>query len=477
MLVSWSLMWIGGLICYSDCTCSQTSFYKSCWIRRYPGVYVDVEESQRRGAHILKSYHEDTASKCSRSCCTTRNFSCGLAVFHYNTTEDSVNCFHLNCSNPDSCVLHHRRNVILYHVTKGVDPDLLVFGKHFTSNVRVLPHMSSSRLNLSEPLTSDKRHFNHPPVRSISTTKPTTGALSTTHSIHNHLTRCATRPPSIVLTASLPKTDSTSHSQPHPTQPTNSTTEQLYTTIDENIIYTSTTGPSSTTPSGIILTTAAHSSSPSGALSTPQTDPRSDAVTKTTNSETTPYITELSTTSRQESSQTTSPQAEMTRAPSSSKPSTTLKSLTALQTNTPSQTTTPPTTSQAKETTTTVHTTASSSTSSTSTRRVARDRTSDSTTSSGADSQPYPNDTKGYVSRNISADDGGSLTSVWRLAANTVLVVLGTCASVTLGCCCSVFAALSWRGRRRRKGRYRTNLRGKRGSMKLIKYVIVRESS
>ncbi|KAA0724744.1 MANSC domain-containing protein 4 [Triplophysa tibetana] len=474
MLVSWSVMWIVCLICYSDCTCSQTSFYKSCWIRRYPGVYVDVEESQRRGAHILKTYHEDTASKCSRSCCTTRNFSCGLAVFHYNTTEDSVNCFHLNCSNPDICVLHHRRNVILYHVTKGVDPDLLVFGKHFTTNVRVLPHLSSSRLNLSEPLTSDKRHFNHPPVRSISpasttTTKPTTGVLSTTHSIHNRLTRCATRPPSIILTASLPKTDS----QPHATQPTNSTTEQLYTNVDENIIHTTTTGPSSTTPSRILLTSDAHSSSPSGSLFTQQTHTRSDTVTKTTNSETTPSITELSTTNRQESSQTTSPRAEMTRAPSSSKSLTTLKTLTALQTNTPPHITTQiTTTSQPQETTI-----ASSSTISTSTRSAARNRTSDSTTSSGADSQPYPNDTKGYVSRNISADDGGSLTSVWRLAANTVLVVFGTCASVTLGCCCSVYAALSWRGRRRRKGRYRTNLTGKRGSMKLIKYVIVRESS
>lgn len=104
-------------------------------------------------------------------------------------------------------------------------------------------------------------------------------------------------------------------------------------------------------------------------------------------------------------------------------------------------------------------------------------------TSSVVDSQPYPNDTKGYISRNITTGDtpqpggDGSLTSVWHLAANTVLVALATCATITFCCCCSVFAALSWRGRRRRKGRYRTNLRCKRGSMRLIKYVIVRESS
>ncbi|RXN02721.1 MANSC domain-containing 4 [Labeo rohita] len=118
MTVPWSLLWILGLICSSDSSCSPTSYYKSCWIRRYPGLYVDIEESQRRGAHILKLYQEESALKCSRACCLTRN-----------------------------CV----------------DPDLLVFGKYFTTNVRVLPHMSSSRLNVSEPLTSDKRQFNYPP--------------------------------------------------------------------------------------------------------------------------------------------------------------------------------------------------------------------------------------------------------------------------------------------------------------------------
>lgn len=90
MLVSWSVMWIVGLICYSDCTCSQTSFYKSCWIRRYPGVYVDVEESQRRGAHVLNIYHEDTASKCSRSCCTTSNCEFTLQHSHKNSLNQNT---------------------------------------------------------------------------------------------------------------------------------------------------------------------------------------------------------------------------------------------------------------------------------------------------------------------------------------------------------------------------------------------------
>ncbi|XP_016097747.1 mucin-5AC-like [Sinocyclocheilus grahami] len=81
-------------------------------------------------------------------------------------------------------------------------------------------------------------------------------------------------------------------------------------------------------------------------------------------------------------------------------------------------------------------------------------------TSSMVDSQPYPNDTKGYISRNITSGDApqtsgdGNLTSVWHLAANTVLVALATCATITFCCCCSVFVTLSWRGRRRWKGRF-----------------------
>lgn len=99
------------------------------------------------------------------------------------------------------------------------------------------------------------------------------------------------------------------------------------------------------------------------------------------------------------------------------------------------------------------------------------------------DSQPYPNDTKGYISRNVTTGNSpqpvsnGGLMQMWHLAANTVLVALATCAALACGCCCSVLMAASWRGRRRRKGRFQTTLRGKKGSMRLIKYVFVRESS
>lgn len=109
--------------------------------------------------------------------------------------------------------------------------------------------------------------------------------------------------------------------------------------------------------------------------------------------------------------------------------------------------------------------------------------TSPTTPTTVEDSQPYPNDTKGYVSRNFTTGNSpqpvsdGGLTQVWHLAANTVLVALATCAALACGCCCSVLMAASWRGRRRRKGRFQTTLRGKKGSMRLIKYVFVRENS
>ncbi|XP_051548608.1 mucin-5AC-like [Myxocyprinus asiaticus] len=742
MTVPWSLLSILGLICYSDSRCSPTSYYKNCWIRRYPGLYVDIEESQRRGAQILKVYQEETALKCSRTCCLTRNFSCNLAVFHYNTTQDSINCFHLRCPTLESCVTHHRGNVILYNVTKGVDPDLLVFGKHFTTNVRVLPHMSSSRLNVSEPLTSDKRHFNYPPnppVRSVSpastiskkptTPQQTTRFIPTMHDIHNHLVQCTTKQvtttaPSIsekvILTTLLPKMDLMLNSEQTSTSQ-GASTNLLHTTRTTVIpqTYTRSTSsndtlndrssPNTAQPSSTMATSTPVPITESQSISMSrtttsqqplglQTTAQRSTVTKTTNSLKTPSQDTTQFIPRTlEYSETMSPTTifKTTFAQTQPKASTTTKSVIATPIIAPSQTksqitvvfeasksplrttissqtiafqpkeTTTSDTSSLKmstpisptitndSSTTTRHltqsftntfsgdSTTSSSTStlkiltamnptttidastmtrhltqsftntyrsdsaatsytstlklstttiptiaidaSTTTRHLTQSFTntyrgdsattnypstlklstttiptiaidaltmtrhltqsftntyrSDSPTtiytstlkmptpsspttplddsrttrqlnlsisqtlmgesattnslgssltaptSSMVDSQPYSNDTKGYISWNITTGDAprpggdGSLTSVWHLAAYTVLVAFATCATITFGCCCSVFVALGWRGRKRRKGRYRTNLRGKRGSMRLIKYVIVRESS
>lgn len=154
MNVTWGLLTVLGLVCHTESRCSPTSYYKNCWIRRFPGIFIDVEESQRRGAQLLKHYQEETALKCSRTCCLTRNceskrahirvrcvvacflivhlqqylmylssvlftVSCNLAIFHYDTTQENVNCFHLHCPTLESCILSHRGNVVLYNITKG----------------------------------------------------------------------------------------------------------------------------------------------------------------------------------------------------------------------------------------------------------------------------------------------------------------------------------------------------------------------
>ncbi|KAK9951900.1 hypothetical protein ABG768_017773 [Culter alburnus] len=613
MTVPWSLLWILGLICSSDSSCSPTSYYKSCWIRRFPGLYVDIEESQRRGAHILKVYQEESALKCSRACCLTPNFSCNLAVFHFNTTQDSVNCFHLQCPSAESCIPHHRGNVIVYNVTKGVDPDLLVFGKYFTTNVRVLPHMSSSRLNVSEPLTSDKRQFNYPPVRSISpastsTKKPTTPqqtthAVPTTLEVQHNLPRCTTIPATttqstpehIISTTSLnpqqmtttpstnlhhitqttsqtdkpdtttsipnPSLDHSTPAHPHSTidyfdstltsipineaqsssttqQPlglqTLQTTKSLATASQNTTqsftkILTSTQQPLTLTtvqPTSLSKsakseeypeTTAQTTVFKTQALTTTKPLTSANVPSQTSTQITPAYETVQATTAQRVISTTSQPKMDSTLNPQQTTTTPQWKPLTSanvpLQTSTqitpayetayettPTQTTT---LSQPKQTISSDTTTTSPATITTDGSTTPRHLTLTLThtrmgnspttsslsssltapTSSTVDSQPYPNDTKGYISRNITTGDAprpggdGSLTSVWHLAANTVLVALAVCATVTFCCCCSVFAALSWRGRRRRKGRYRTNLRGKKGSMRLIKYVIVRESS
>lgn len=45
--------------------------------------------------------------------------SCNLAIFHYDTTQEILNCFHLHCPTLGSCILSHRDNVVLYNITKG----------------------------------------------------------------------------------------------------------------------------------------------------------------------------------------------------------------------------------------------------------------------------------------------------------------------------------------------------------------------
>ncbi|XP_030282494.1 MANSC domain-containing protein 4 [Sparus aurata] len=394
MNVTWGLLTVLGLVCHTESRCSPTSYYKNCWIRRFPGIFIDVEESQRRGAQLLKHYQEETALKCSRTCCLTRNFSCNLAIFHYDTTQENVNCFHLHCPTLESCILSHRGNVVLYNITKGVDPDLLVFGKYFTSNVRVLPH-HYSRINASEPLPADKRQFIHPP------------------------------PPAALPLTSAP------------------TVKPL--TTASRVLITTTTLQTTIQPSTGPTTTLSSSPVPSGddTQTTPAISTTSDAPSFTT--------------------------------PSSSTTATTFGPYN------PSTTSVISTTAARPSTTPTHHHT-------TSYQLATSPPTSTTITGNIESSKQYPNDTKGNPGRNHTAgSEGGQgvggedtvegLGPGWHVAAHTLLVALAICVTVLLSCCCSILLVVSWRGQRKRMGRYRTSWRGKRGSMRLIKYVLVRENT
>ncbi|NXY19844.1 MANS4 protein, partial [Atrichornis clamosus] len=109
--------------------CSPTAFYKNCWIRRFPGLRVDLRESRRRGGRLLQGYSELSAQRCGRACCLRSNVSCNLAVFYHGATHQSMNCLHMSCPALESCILKAGVDVVLYNITTGIDPDLLVFEK------------------------------------------------------------------------------------------------------------------------------------------------------------------------------------------------------------------------------------------------------------------------------------------------------------------------------------------------------------
>lgn len=65
----------------------------------------------------------------------------------------------------------------------------------------------------------------------------------------------------------------------------------------------------------------------------------------------------------------------------------------------------------------------------------------------------------------------------WHVAAHTLMVALAVCITMLLGCCASFLSLVSWRGRRKRTGRYRAPQGERRGSTRLVKYVLVRENT
>lgn len=270
-----------------------------------------------------------------------------------------------------------------------MDPDLLVFGKYFTSNVRALPH-HYSRVNASEPLLSDKRQFIHPPplaalpLTSAPPLKPDfTGSKELT------TTPSAISTPSLQKTSQLPTVPSVTAASFITAEAEQASTAPFTSTILPALSFA--TPPSSTPP-------------PTPSLYNPKPPPAQPS---------------------------TSPSHHYT-------------------------TTSPPTP------TTLLGNTESS--------------------------ERYPNATKGHLGRNHTAGgeegEGTSQGDIlegsgpgWRVAARTLLAVVAICITALLSCCCSILLMASWRGQKKRMGSYRTAWRGQRGSMRLIKYALVRENT
>ncbi|KAM3927057.1 MANSC domain-containing protein 4 [Leptodactylus fuscus] len=146
-LVLLSLLDLPWILCLSSALCPHTAFYHGCWIRRFPGLFLSFSGSEQRGARILQRRPEPSAQLCSRKCC--HQDSCNVAVFYSKARAESGDCHLVHCPEPESCLLQLQDGGVLYTVTAGVDPDLLVFDT--LGHVDLNPRSSSKweRLNIS----------------------------------------------------------------------------------------------------------------------------------------------------------------------------------------------------------------------------------------------------------------------------------------------------------------------------------------
>ncbi|KFQ20135.1 MANSC domain-containing protein 4, partial [Mesitornis unicolor] len=182
-----------GLAVESDSLCSPTTFYKNCWIRRFPGLQIDLQESQKRGAQVLKIYAEVSPQQCSRACCLLRNVSCNLAVFYHGAIHKNMNCLHMTCLALESCILKSGINVILYNITSGIDPDLLIFEKLTSKEPNIHSSPSKYERQNSTKITEWERCQHHNATSSsllLQAPSSTTshGLIANTHTSRTSLT-------------------------------------------------------------------------------------------------------------------------------------------------------------------------------------------------------------------------------------------------------------------------------------------------
>ncbi|XP_069821642.1 MANSC domain-containing protein 4 [Dendropsophus ebraccatus] len=146
-LLLFSLLDIPWILCLSSALCPHTAFYHGCWIRRFPGLFLSFSGSEQRGARVLQRRPEPSAQLCSRKCCHQE--SCNVAVFYSETSAENGDCHLVHCPEPESCLLQLQKRSVLYTVTAGADPDLLVFDKQGHIDLNPRSSLKWERLNIS----------------------------------------------------------------------------------------------------------------------------------------------------------------------------------------------------------------------------------------------------------------------------------------------------------------------------------------
>ncbi|CAN2390476.1 MANSC domain-containing protein 4 [Pristimantis euphronides] len=177
-LLLFSLLDIPWILCLPSALCPHTAFYHGCWIRRFPGLFLSFSRSEQRGVRVLQRRPEPSAQLCSRKCCHQE--SCNVAVFYSETSSENGECHLVHCPEPESCLIQLQERSVLYTVTAGVDPDLLVFDKLGHVDLNPQSSLKWERLNLSRAPASSPPD----PSAVLPSEEPLSNSLATRPLLH-----------------------------------------------------------------------------------------------------------------------------------------------------------------------------------------------------------------------------------------------------------------------------------------------------